>query len=400
MSYLKNYLNLDNAIKVACDIKFEFTKQKVSVQDAVGYYAAETVASPKNFPPYDRSAVDGYAVIHDDVISASSDNPVFLKEVGLATADKPYDKSIKNGECVRVLTGAKIPEGADAVVMEEDTRKISPDTIAVLKSVRKYQNISRVGEDIKIGKEILRKGERIRSWHVPALLEVNIDEIYIWKLRICVLSTGDELVKGSVKNTTQPMLLELIREYGFDPISLGISEDDAEKIREILDKNNSSCDIYIVTGGTGPSEKDESKQFLSTYGKLIFHGLNIRPSRTTGFGIYNNKPVFIISGLPVAALIAFENVIFPIISCWLGLEKPKECEISGILDKAVVNIIGVKSFVRVKIYEKDGKIHVDPLKVTGSGIISSIIDADGYLILDENTEGLPEGSTVKVKLIR
>ncbi|MBP1358041.1 MAG: molybdopterin molybdotransferase MoeA, partial [Sulfolobus sp.] len=253
-------------------------------------------------------------------------------------------------------------------------------------------------EDIKIGKEIIKSGQRIKPWHIPALLEVDVDTIRVWKIKVGVLSTGDELVQGRVKNTTQPMLLSLIREYGFEPVNLGVSNDDIDEIRRILDEN--PCDIYIITGGTGPSEKDESKQFLAKYGTIVFHGLNIRPSRTTGFGVYNGKPVFIISGLPVAALIAFENVIFPIIKCWLNLEGEKECKVNGILDRAVTNIIGVKSFVRVKIYEKEAQIFVEPLKVTGSGVISSVIDADGYLILDENSEGLPEGSIVEVKLIR
>lgn len=395
---VKQYIGIDEALKILEDVKLPKRELQIEVKESNNLYSSMDVVSNSNFPPFDRSAVDGYAIKFEDSSASSRTNPSEFKKIGQAGLTEPFQGKVNKGECVEIVTGAEIPKGSDAVVMFEDAEVTEDSMVRVFSPVRKYQNVSREGEDLKKGKVIIKKGERIRPWHITALLEAGYEKIAVNKPRICVLSTGDELVSGVVKNTSQPMLLSLITEIGLDSVGIGNVPDRIEEIESSL--GSYDCDVYVITGGTGQSEKDISSVFLEKNGKILFHGLRIKPARTTGFGIYNERPVFLISGLPVAALVSFENVIKPSLHKWYGLELQSKEKVSGILDRSLVNTLGMRSFVRVKIIKDRDKTIVSPLRVTGSGVIYSVIDADGFLVMDENLEGIEEGQLVEVELIR
>lgn len=394
---LRSFIDLDEAIKKGMKLRPSVKSERMAPVDAVGHYSMEDVESPSDFPSYDRSAMDGYALNSKETISSTKTNPSNFKIIGKLFPSSSENFGVKKGEAVKVMTGSKIPYGADSVVMLEDTSD-KGDDLLVFVPVRKFQNISRRGEDMKKGFPILKKGSKVDPPHVAALLESGVDEIDVLSLTIGVVSTGDELVSGRVRNSTQPLIEAYLRRKGFMTVGYGPVPDDESAIESLLDKVRE--DVIIVTGGTGPGERDVLPSIIDRNGRFVFRGLKIRPGRTTSLGIYKEKLVFMVSGLPVAALIASENVILRLISVWFGLVEERKEYREGILGRSIVNTLGFRSFVRVKISNETGQTIVYPTRVTGSGVIYSVIDADGILVMDENSEGIGEGERVSFETLR
>ncbi len=395
---IRDYISLDEAIKIGRESKKELELEErifeINAQYAVGKIAAEDVVSPKDYPSEDKSAVDGYALNSKFVLSASNSNPISMRIIGISTPDNPFEQELKGDETVRVLTGGRLPRGADSVLMDEDAI-IQGEYLKVIKGLRPFQNVSFAGEDIKKGERILSRGEIISPAKLVALMETGVRNLKTFDLRIGILSTGDELLSGKVKNTTQYLLIETLKRYGYSPVNLGIAADNYGDIFSKLTKEKT--DVLILTGGTGPGEHDLTVEFVRSTGKILFHGIKMRPGRTTGLGIIEGTPVFMISGLPVASLMALENVIDPLIRYWFNFQPIKDYYVKAKLNRAVVNTLGFRSYVRVRLLEN---FEAEPLKVTGSGVISSIINADGILTVPENVEGFPEGEEVNIKLLR
>jgi len=283
------------------------------------------------------------------------------------------------------------------VVMKEDAED-DGTSVRIFSPVRKFQNVSRRGEDLKMGMTILKKGTRVNPSHIAALIECGVREINLFDISIGILSTGDELVSGLVANSTQPFIKSLLESRGFTAKGYGAVPDDASAILDMIDRMEE--DIIIVTGGSGPGNTDLVPELISKNGRMVFRGLRIRPGRTTGLGILKGRPIFMVSGLPVAAMIAVENVIFKLIAEWYGLSSEMEALVSGKLDRSVVNPVGIRSFVRVKIVGTGNETKIIPTRTTGSGVVYSIIDSQGILEIEENSEGVEAGEEVKVRLLR
>ncbi len=392
----KTLTGYDEAMRIISSYKFQVHYSTMAAESSAGHYSYEDVKSPVNFPAENRSAVDGYALRYDETISATKTNPMLFKLTGKLGIGDRIDRTLEPESCVKVFTGSPIIAGADAVVMKEDTED-DGSTVKVFRQVRKYQNISLAGEDLKIGDTIIGKGRMIKPWHIPAFIEAGIDRIKTVNVRIGVLSTGNELVNGTVKNSSAPMLLSMMKRKGFTGEFLGNVNDDTGEIKKAL--GDYDGDVLIITGGSGPSERDIVHSFMEEYGKIFFHGMRIKPGRTTGFGEYGKRPVFMISGLPVASLIAYENVIEPAIESWAGIVRDRDRMVTGRLERSIYNNDAMKMFVRVSLINDGDSFKVDPFRVTGSGIISSVIRAGGYLVIDENVEGYADGDYVQVKLL-
>ena len=394
---LRSFIGLDEAIKRSLKYSPRQKSTIVPLLEAVGKFSAEDIVSPSDFPLSDRSAVDGYAVNSRETISSSKTNPSSFNLVGKLFPSSSKNFVLKTGESVRIATGSKVPKGADSVVMLEDASE-KDGRVDVYVPLRKYQNVGRKGEDLRKGFPILRRGERVYPPHVAALLECGIEKVAVISLSIGIVSTGDELVSGIVRNSTQPMLQSYFQRKGFVAVGHGVVPDVQSAIEDALDLVKE--DVIIVTGGTGPGERDVLPSVMEKSGKFVFRGLKIRPGRTTSFGIYNGKPVFMLSGLPVAALIASENVVLEAIYRWFNLKREVKEIGSGELGRSLVNTLGFRSFVRVRVEEKNEKTFVYPTRVTGSGVIYSMINADGILVMDENSEGIAEGERVSYEVLR
>lgn len=393
----RTFISLEDAISKGKKYAPRIGHKKVPVTEAVGRYSMEEVKSPHDFPRRDRSAMDGFAINSNETISASKTNPSTFTIKGELFPSSSISFSIGKGEAVKVMTGAPLPVGANAVIMMEETKQTN-NLVDVFSPVRPFQNVSRKGEDLSKGTIIVRRGEKVTPPQVAALYECGVEEIEVCSLSIGIISTGDEIVSGDVVNSTQPLLISYFQRKGFQVKGYGAVEDSIEKIVRKIDSMKD--DVLIVTGGTGPGEKDYLPYVVEKQGRYIFRGLRIRPGRTTSLAVLRGKPVFMLSGLPVAALVASENVILRIIEKWFGLLPEAKDVREGILQRSVVNALGFKSFVRVKIREEKGIRKIIPSRVTGSGVIYSVIDADAIMVIDENLEGIEEGQEVKVDMLR
>ncbi len=402
----------ESRLKLAEVIKYRILETiDVALEDALNMVCAEDVLAPIDLPEFDRSAVDGYAVVAEDTFGSSPNNPVELKLIGRAHAGmNPSDiPRVNRGEAVEIYTGAYLPEGANAVVMVEHVNK-SDGSIEVLYPVSPYQNVSKKGEDYKKGDLVIKKGTRIRPWHIGALAALNIPKVKVLrKPRLAILSTGSELVEvgselklGNVVNSSKPMLKSLLKEIGCEVLDLGTVPDDLEIIKESIKKGLSMADGVIITGGTSVGELDLVPEAINSLGKpgLVVHGIMMRPAKPTGFGIIDNKPVFILSGLPVAALVGFHNFIKPAVYMMLGLPEEPKITIRGRLTRRVANPHGVRSFVRVRVIRNGDSYYVEPFMLTGSGLISTLTKANGMLVIPEELEGYDEGEEVEVELFQ
>ncbi len=410
MEGFKTLTNLDKALQTLAEVLKNYEKKGLEIVpllESIGRICGEDISAPFDIPSFDRSAVDGYAVYAEDTFSASPSNPVELRLVGcLKPGEDPALIKISRGETVEVMTGAPLPINANSVVMAEDAKRVKADLIEVYKQVHPFQNVSRKGEDFRRGEIVIRKGARIKPWHIGALASFNIETVkVVLKPRVGILSTGSELVElgsdlkpGKVVNSSKVMLKALIYSCGGEPVDLGIVEDDVDSIVEKILNGIKTCDVLVTTGGTSVGRGDLVPDAVNQIGKVLVHGIAMRPGKPTGFGIVKGKLVFMLSGFPVASLIGFNLFVKPVIEAMLGTVSEPSIKVRGRLNRRVASLSGMRSFVRVRVIKNGDGYIIEPLMLTGSGLISTLTEANGLLVIPENLEGYDEGEEVEVEL--
>jgi len=412
MSGFPDLTTIDKALeKIKENINVSIEAEEVSLGECVGRVLAEDIISPIDVPLFDRSAVEGYAVVSSDTFSASPTNPIELIVIGKSEAGSEPSQipKISSGKAVEIFTGAPLPYGSDAVVMVEQTKRVG-DKVLIYSQVAKWRNVSKQGEDFAKGKPLLLKGTRMKPWHIGALASANITKVRAYRrIRVGVLSTGSELKElgeevrvGEVVNSSKPMLKALIKERGCVPVDLGTVEDDLNKIIEKLKIGLEVCDIVVTTGGTSLGEKDLMPDAIQQLGSpgLIVHGVAMRPAKPTGAGVVNGKPIFILSGYPVAALVGFEVFVDEVINFLYGTKPEPKPKVKGRLTKKLATQVGYRSFVRAKVILSPSGYLVEPLRLTGSGLLSSMTKANAMIVVEENMEGFDEGDEVEAYLLQ
>jgi molybdopterin molybdotransferase len=365
--------------------------ETVNLQDSLERITFEDVLADKDIPEFDRSVVDGFALNFERTRSASASNPI---EFSLKPA-------IKNeAEAVEIYTGSEMSINANAVVMAEDV-EINNKTIKVLRPLRKFENVSLKGEDFKKKDIIIPSNKIIKPQYLAALAAFGFEQIKVRsKLKVGILVTGSELAGKAPKvhNSTGPFILSLLNKRYIETINFGIVEDDRELIKnKIIDALN-FVDILITTGGTSIGRKDLVPDILDSVGKVYFNGVNSRPGKTAGFAILKNRPVFLVSGLPVAAMVSFDIFVWPFIKKVLSIDDYDSCTIQGYMNRKVANPSGVRSYLRVFVYKEEGVYRIEPMRITGSGILSSLTKANGIIVISEKKEGLEENELVTVQM--
>jgi len=378
----------------------------LSLADLPGRVLAEDVVSPVDVPSFNRSAMDGYAVLSSDVISASMDNPVRLRLVGRSTTSQPYSGELHSGEAVKIDTGAILPKNADAVVMLEYASE-SGGFVDIFKNVGKYDNVSLKGEDIKEGEVVAPKGRMVTPHDLMALGSLNLDKFRVYrKVRIGMVAFGSELVdsspvpEGKVREVNRLFLKNVLSEYPVEVIDYGIVDDDIDLIREVLIRSSKENDLTISFGGTSLGEGDLVREAIEEMGSIIVHGVALQPSKPVLLALIGDKPYIGMPGYPVAVAISTDVFVNPVIKKLAGIHGvyiPRV--IRGKLTRRVPSKVGLKHFVRVKIVVRDD-IYVEPIYASGAGVTSSLSMADGYLVIEEGKEGFDEGEYVNVILYR
>jgi len=409
--FLKTLSNPNEVIsKVSSALRIVPNVLERNTVESLGYVSATDIVAPRDFPPYNRSAVDGFAVKAEDVSSASLMNPIVLKVKGfMHTSDSPEKYRIDHGECVEVTTGAPLPLGADAVVMVEYTRRISEKEVEVLRPVAKWDNVSLKGEDVKKNQVIIRKGEIIRPWHIGVLATLNIAKIKVYrKLKAVVLGIGDELIPlghslepGKIVSSTMYLVKAYLEELGVNVPYAEILPDNLEAIRDRILHYLSKVDIVFTTGGTSVGLKDFTVEAVKTLNPEVFiHGIAIKPGKPMAVAVVKGKPVFMLSGYPVATFTELLAIFEPIYYRIFGCRTPPKPKVKGKLVRRVYVEPGIRGFIRVKVFKRNDEVLVEPLVTTGSGILSTLIVGNGILVVPEELEGFDEGDIVEVILTK
>ncbi|MBT8171398.1 molybdopterin molybdotransferase MoeA [Candidatus Bathyarchaeota archaeon] len=371
--------------------------EKIPIQESLGRITQKDVKAKHNLPLFNRSAVDGYALKAKDTFGATAFNP---KKFKLTKGE------IKENEVFELWTGNPIPNGADAVVMLEYTKKID-NKIELTKAVTPGRNISKMGEDVAQGTIAIESGTRLNPHHLGLLAGLGETHVsVIRKPKVAILATGNELMElgkklefGKIVETNRLVFSALCTEIGAEPVNLGVVKDDPDEITDKIKKGLELADVVITTGGTSVGYPDFVPMAVKKIGKpgIVVHGIAIRPGMPTALAILKEKPVFVLSGNPVAATVGFEVFTRPTILRLLGINEVRPI-IEAKLTRRVAGVLGRRIVLRVRVFEKNNNFFAEPVRVTGSGVITTITKANGFVFIPENREGIEEKESVKVHL--
>jgi molybdopterin molybdotransferase len=352
-----------------------------------------------DLPSFDRSAVDGYAVRAEDTFAASQFKPKTLKLT--------ERNGVGKNQVKQVWTGSPLPKGADAVVMLEHTRT-AKDEIQIIVAVTPSENVSKKGEDIEKGEAAVRSATRLQAHHIGFLAALGILNVnVVERPQVAILSTGNELIElgkkppqNKIVNSNRFVIEGLCKELGAEPVYLGIAKDDEKNIGAKILEGLENADVVVTTGGTSVGVADLVPTVVNKMGEpgIVVHGVALRPGMPTALGILKGKPVFVLSGNPVAAIVGFEVFARPTILRLQGIEHDPRPMVKAQLAKHVVGVLGRRVYLRVKAFEKAGEFIAEPVHTKGSSLYSSMTKANGYVIIPEDREGLEKGETVRVHL--
>ncbi|MCS7125234.1 MAG: molybdopterin molybdotransferase MoeA [Candidatus Bathyarchaeota archaeon] len=371
----------------------------VPLAEALNRVLAENIVAEEDLPRFDRSAVDGYAVRAEDTFGASQFKPKILRRVA--------GGEIKNGEAKQVWTGNPLPRNANAVVMLEHV-KLLKDEIEVWVAVAPGENVSRKGEDVTKGEVAVKAGTRLKPHHLGLIAALGKSQVPVYKKpKVAILATGSELVEvgktpgeDQVFEVNRLVIASMCRELDAQPLDLGIAKDDINDISEKIKLGLKKADMVVTTGGTSVGVSDLVPSAINSLGKpgVIVHGVAMRPAMPTALAVINNKPIIVLSGNPVAAMFGFEVFARPLILKMLRVEHEFRPIVKARLTRRTTTALGRKTFVRVRVFQRKDEVYAEPISARGSGIISTMTEANGYVIVPENREGLEEGETVLVHL--
>jgi molybdenum cofactor synthesis domain-containing protein len=374
--------------------------EEVVLSSALGRVLAESVVAVEDLPRFDRSAVDGYALRADETVAASQFKPKTIKVVEHGI--------VSEGQAKQVWTGNAIPKGANAVVMLENVKRVGGG-IEVWVALTPGENVSKKGEDMAKGKTAAKAGVRLTPYHLALVAALGKTEVTVFaKPVVAVLATGNELVEiggklrsNQIFDSNRIMISAMSRELGAKPLDLGMARDDVDEIANKLAKGLREADAVITTGGTSVGLVDLVPDAVNKTGKpgVVVHGVAMRPGMPTALAVANRKPILVLSGNPVAAVVGFEAFARPLICRLLGLKQTElRPAVKARLAKRVVSALGRKTFVRVRVVERDGEFVAEPVSARGSGTISTMTEANGFVVVAEDREGLEEGEVVSVSL--
>jgi molybdopterin molybdotransferase len=372
----------------------------VFLQDALDRILAQDIVAQEDLPRFDKSAMDGYAVKSADTIGASQSKP--------ATFQLTENQEITDRQTKQIWTGNPVPKGADAVVMLEDTKK-HERTLEVWSQLAPGVNVAKIGEDLKKGLVVAKAGTRLNPYHIGLVAALGYSQLKVAeKPKIAILATGNELTEvgtqlsGSlIYDSNKIMLSAMCRELGAETTDCGIAKDNVDEIADKIQKAFKTSDAVITTGGTSVGGLDLVPDAVNKLGKpgLIVHGVALRPAMPTALAMLEGKPVLILSGNPVAAIIGFEVFGRPMVCRLLGMSKTEPRPmLKATLARRVASVLGRKTYVRVRVALKSGEFHAEPVSAKGSGSISTMTQSNGFVIVPENREGVSEGETVMVHM--
>jgi len=384
--------------------------EKVPLTESLGRILAEIVESDIDLPDFPRSIMDGFAVKGASTFGASEGNPAYLMVKGSVAMGQSSNLTVGTGETVRISTGGMLPAGADSVVMVEHTEALDDTTIEVYRSVAPGQNMVTVGEDIKKGESILPAGHGIRPQEAGLLAALGRQEVTVFQKPVVgIISTGDEVVPvdqapgpGQVRDVNTYTLMNQVAELGAVAVPFGIVGDDYEALLAKSIRALEQCDLILVSGGSSVGARDFTLDIISAMqsSSTLFHGISISPGKPTILASVQNKQFWGLPGHVVSAMVVFSRIVKPFIEYISGIadSTKNEIRLTARLTRNLASAQGRVDFVRVRLFKKSGVNCAEPI-LGKSGLISTMIKADGLIEIGMNTEGLDEGTEVEVILL-
>ena len=391
--------------KILCQIQFKGV-EKIPLDQALGRVLTEDVVSRINNPPLDNSAMDGYAVIAEDIQSATPENPVKLEMVEEIAAGYTAKGTLKPGQTMRIMTGAPIPPGADAVLMQEDTQK-DGNAILCLDKADVAENIRRAGEDVKIGEGVIKKGTTLSPAHIGMLAVIGRSQIAVsQRPTVAILSTGDEILEldetpqgPQIFNSNGHMLAAQIKSAGGIPVYLGIAKDTEKDLMEKFEWAL-KADIVVSSGGVSVGDYDLVKSSLQKMGQdMLFWKVAMKPGKPLAFGRIGKTPIFGLPGNPVSSFVSFEQFVRPSLRKVLGCSDLSHKTVQAKLTRTINKKPGRLHFLSSIVSWTDGEYTVTPAGEQGSGILKSAANANGLLIFPLEAEEIKQGQEVAVQLL-
>lgn len=365
--------------------------------------AADVVAT-EQVPPFDNSAVDGYAVIAADTENV----PVELPVVAEVAAGASTDHVLQRGEAVRIMTGAPVPAGADAVVMVEETERIGDDRVRIAAGVKAGAAVRRAGDDVQPGDRLFEAGTVVTPAIVGVLASINARTVSVHpRARVAVLSTGDELVEdgrslrpGEIRESNRRMLAGMLRETGCDVVDMGIVRDDEAALEVVLRQAAESCDAIVTSGGVSMGDYDVVKAVLGRIADMTWMQIAIKPAKPFAFGTIDRTPIFGLPGNPVSSIVSFEMLARPALRRMMGHRKLARQSHVAIADDGLARRPdGKVHLMRVSArFEDDGRCHVRSAGAQGSHQLAATALANAIAIVPDG-DGIPAGADVAVVMM-
>jgi len=380
---------------------------ELRVADSLGLVLAETVVSSVTLPSVDNSAMDGFAVASEDLAAATRDAPVSLPVAGELPAGVIELPELARGTCVRIMTGAPIPPGADAVVPVELTTSSADDEVLMHLPVRQGENIRRAGDDLVPGHELVAAGRRLAPADVGLLAAAGVSRVRcVPAPRVVIMSTGDELVPsdrepepGRVRDSNGPMLAAMVRATGGLPFVTGAVPDDADALAEAFESNRGHADLFVCTGGASVGTHDLLAGVIAGLGEVHAVKVAMRPGMPQIRGRIGATPVLGLPGNPVSAFVSFEVFVRPAIRALQGRRDVHRPTVVATVAEPLSAPPHKRGYVRVRLNREDGRWAARPTGAQGSHVISSIAQADGLAIVPEAVTDLRVGDEVRVMLL-
>ena len=399
-------ITVDEALdKVLYHIK-PLGAEKVSILEALGRVIAEDIDAHRDIPPLDNSGMDGYAVRSEDIRNADANHPVRLNVIEDLPAGFISSRIVGKGEAIRIMTGAPIPRGADTVIPVEDTTK-ERDFAAILRPGLPGENIRRAGEDVKKGERVVSKGDVIRPAEIGMLASARRSFVSVYQSPVvAILCTGEELVdvdgvldEGKIVSSNSYALAAQVKECGAIPVQLGIARDRKEEIKEKL-LQGLRADVILSSAGVSVGDYDFVKDVLRDLGvEMVFWRVAMKPGRPLAFGTIEGKPVFGLPGNPVSSMVSFEQFVRPSLLKMTGHLRIFRPMIEAILKEEIHKEPGRRHFVRASVIFERDHYSVTTTGAQGSGILRSMVKANGFVVIPEGREIIRAGEKVKVQLL-
>lgn len=391
---------------VLAQVKVLGTERK-ELLASVGRVLAEDVFAPHDVPSHNNSAMDGYAVRAEDTLQASREHPVKLEVIEDLRAGYVSQHHLQTGQAIRIMTGAPIPDGADAVVRVEDTLRGEGQQVLILREVPPFYDLRLAGEDLRQGALILRQGDLLRPAEIGVLASLGRSTIQVYQRpQVAILSTGDELLyideplqPAKIYNSNSYSLAALVLDAGAIPIQLGIARDTKEDLEQKF-LAGARADVIISSGGVSVGDYDLVKEMLKKNGsKMQFWKVSMKPGKPQAFGTIADKPTFGLPGNPVSSMVSFEIFVRPALLKMMGHTQIYRRVVTATLEGEFRKSDTRKHFVRVMLRQENNQYLASTTGDQGSGILSSMSKANGLMVIDEKRMQTQAGESVPVMLL-